>query len=178
MFNFSTFQPFNPSTKRFTFSSLHLFTLLLGALLVVQTSCTKQPFFERNTAIDNREWNYGDTVTFSFEVEDTLSVHHLFVNFRHTDGYPFSNIWLSIEEVTPAGESSKEKKNFKLALADGVWTGNCTGEICFNRVFYKAHVFAKPGIYTYQLLQDTRTEGLPNILDLGMRVERVLEPLN
>ena len=46
-------------------------------------------------------WAYGDTISFATDIlSDSVTTGHLIVALRHTNSYPFSNIWL---EVTHSG---------------------------------------------------------------------------
>ena len=73
-------------------------------------------------------WAYGDTISFATDIlSDSVTTGHLIVALRHTNSYPFSNIWL---EVTHSGSDNIPRRDtINCTLADiyGRWQGQGFG---------------------------------------------------
>jgi gliding motility-associated lipoprotein GldH len=68
------------------------------------------------------------------------------------------------------------KDTIEVILADnrGKWLGSGLGDIWDLQQIYKENIrFAQQGRYTFEYQQAMRTEKLPFILDVGLRVEKV-----
>ena len=79
--------------------------------------------------LPQRGWAYGDTVKFSpGDLTDSVLTGHMVVALRHTNAYPYSNLWL---EVTRPGSDSLHvvRDTVNCALADiyGRWKGQGFG---------------------------------------------------
>jgi gliding motility-associated lipoprotein GldH len=112
------------------------------------------------------------------EIKDTAALYHLYFIVRHTEAYPFSNIWMSIYTKHP-GDSTFDRSRIEIPLAEtsGKWLGRGMGEIWEQRMPITRNdnpmVFKKPGVYEIRFGQDMRVNPLTEILQVGLRVEKV-----
>lgn len=76
---------------------------------------------------DDAEWPYTDTVVFTPELTDSVVETPLILCVRHTNAYPYSNLWLELEY--PTGDSTRRADTIQLVLADdfGRWYGSGSG---------------------------------------------------
>lgn len=146
------------------------FVLLL--VVVLFASCDSNRIYEEHFAVDNNEWRSDDIKTFKFEIEDTLSPLNLFVNFRTTTDYPYSNLFIFLHSEYPDGYNDKDTLEFLLAESNGKWKGENSGTIVENRILISSGGrFTTRGTYTFSIEQAMRDEALPEIIDVGFRVE-------
>ncbi len=104
---------------------------------------------------------------------DTITLQSVFVNIRNYSDYPYSNLYLFIHVVSPAGDEVTDTVNFVLADERGRWLGRGIGDLYFIRLPYKRNIyFPYKGIYRFDITQGMRTD-LEGIRDVGIRVERV-----
>src|ERR1044072_4447288 len=104
--------------------SIALFSLLLF------TGCMPSPYYQQNYPVPGNAWQYNFTPTYKFEITDTAASYKMFFFIRHTEAYPFSNIWLIVSLKQP-GDSSFQKLRIEIPLAEqsGKWLGRGMGEI-------------------------------------------------
>jgi gliding motility-associated lipoprotein GldH len=144
--------------------------------------CMSSPYYQKDTALPGNEWSYVTRPSFKFEIKDTTSLYNLYFIIRHTDAYPFSNIWISIYTKQP-GDSTFQKSRIEIPLAEtsGKWLGRGMGEILEQRMPITRNdnpmIFQKPGMYEIRFEQNMRVNPLPEILQLGLRVEKLGPPL-
>lgn len=164
--------PYNFSMK----SNFHpLMAMFLFCLLA--SGCIQSNVFEKNIALPSNRWKSDFKPSFSFNISDTSAHYLLFVTMRHTDAYNFSNIWLQVSTRMPGDSSAKpERVEIPLAQADGKWMGRGMNEIWQHQMSLSGvqgfHRFPKQGTYTIQLEQIMRVDPLPEILSVGIRIEK------
>src|ERR1044071_3106808 len=115
-------------------NSARHFLLLLFFPAMLLFSCEKNRTFDKNTSIDKSGWSYGDVKTFEVNILDTVAAYDLFINVRHTDQYPYSNIRIKMKTLLPDSTEENARLNVELAEPSGQWTGNCVDGICYNSV--------------------------------------------
>ncbi|MFI5171294.1 MAG: gliding motility lipoprotein GldH, partial [Chitinophagales bacterium] len=108
--------------------------LFFAAMLCLIISCEQSRVFDKNIPLNKNGWNYGEQIQFEVNVNDTIIPYNLYVNVRHTDEYPYDNLWVKLTTVFPDSTSRQNEINVKLSEPDGKWTGNCVDGICFNSV--------------------------------------------
>ncbi len=97
---------------------------------------------------------------------------------RHNDKYSFNNIYITLTTKQP-GQDSLQTARFDLPLATNEkgWLATGMDDIYEHRIsltpsgnnFY----FRKKGDYTFTLEQIMREDPLNNVLNAGLRIEKV-----
>lgn len=160
--------------KRILHINLFLFSFLLTALSF--SSCEESRVFDKNISTSKSGWDWEDVKTFDVFINDTTVTYNMFVNIRHTDAYPYNNMWLRIKTIFPDSTEEEGRVNLVLSEAGGAWTGTCSDGICFNSVpIQQNFTFKKSGKYTFQIQQDMRINPLPYIMNVGLKVEKFME---
>jgi gliding motility-associated lipoprotein GldH len=84
-----------------------------------------------------------------------------------------SNLYLFVTTTAPSGHSVRDTVEVILADEKGKWLGSGLGDIWDLQQLYKQNVrFAQRGKYRFEYEQAMRTEKLPFVLDVGLRVEK------
>ncbi len=116
----------------------------------------------------------NNIVRLDAEITDTVSLHNIYVNIRNAGGYQFSNLYLFLTTHTPKDQESRDTVELTLADDHGRWLGNGSGDIWDNRILFKRKFrFPEAGMYHFELQQAMRVNPLPQILDAGLRIEKV-----
>ncbi|RBL93423.1 gliding motility lipoprotein GldH [Chitinophaga flava] len=154
-----------------------LFQVTAG-LLLLAAACKplKMDVYEKNLEIPGHNWTYDYQPSFEVNIlpEDTANLYDIYVNVRHTDAYPYSNIWLLVGTRYPNDSISKEQR-VELPLADinGKWHGNGIDDIYEHRVLIQQKaLFNKPGTYKFTFEQNMRQNPLPHVMNIGLRIEK------
>lgn len=145
--------------------------------VVFLSGCMPSPHYQKNVTIPQNEWSYNYQPAFEVEIKDTAALYNLYFIIRHTDAYPFSNIWMWIHTLNP-GDSVFQKTRIEIPLAEtsGKWLGRGMGEIWEQRMPITRDdapmIFQKPGTYRFKFEQNMRVNPLPEILQIGLRIEK------
>ncbi|MGB1102964.1 MAG: gliding motility lipoprotein GldH [Crocinitomicaceae bacterium] len=149
-----------------------LYSIVILCASLMFYACDNNTIFDENQMVEDQVWNSEDIKSFSFDIADTISPVSLAVNLRTTVDYPYSNIYMFLYSEYPDGSSHKDTIEFLLAAYDGKWYGENSGTIVsFQGYIAAGGRFAKPGTYTYKLQHAMREDNLPEIVDVGLRVE-------
>ena len=149
---------------------------LLLTLLIA--SCRPSPQYQDHYNIPGSAWDAGYRPQFNFRIDDTAAAYQLFLLIRHTDAYPFSNIWVNMESRAP-GDSAwgRTRVEIPLAAPSGRWLGRGAGALWEQRVAINPPAqpafFPKSGEYTVRLSHDMRRNPLPEVLTIGLRLEKL-----
>lgn len=144
-------------------------------LFFILSSCEQSRVFDKNVSLPKQGWFYGEPKIFEVEILDTAKSYNLYINIRHTDEYPYNNLWLKLITTMPDGTVRSNNVNVEISAATGEWSGNCVDGICYNVVLIQ-HNFSLPqkGKYQFTLEQDMRMNPIPYIMDIGIRVEKFM----
>jgi len=145
--------------------------LSLFLILFLGVSCDRAVVYDEYVQTDDG-WKWQDAREFKVDVSDTLSLHNIYVQVRHTIDYPMSNLYMFVHLKGPTGQHRKDTVNLILAEPSGEWTGRGTGNLReLQLLFRKQTRFGVPGTYVFTLEQAMRSPSLP-VTDLGIRIER------
>ena len=148
-------------------------------LILLAASCIKIDQFEKTVKMPSREWFYNNTPAFTFHITDTNTLYNLYIVLRHTDAYNYNNIWLRLGTQFPGDSMQFQNINLTLASDAKGWEGTGMDDIFEVRknISRGPVSFKKPGDYTFSVSQIMRENPLENILNVGVRVEKVkLQP--
>lgn len=130
---------------------------------------------DTNAEFEKRNWSYSQKISIPVKIEATDISYNLYLNLRHSAGYKYSNIFIIIHIIGPDGKKVTERREFKLALADGEWLGSGSGNMYSYQIKFKENYkFPVKGTYIFELEQNMRDNPLDHVSDVGIRVEKAL----
>jgi gliding motility-associated lipoprotein GldH len=147
-------------------------------LMLLYAACLPAPHYQKNEAIPNNAWDYNLRPKFTFDITDSTAVYQPYFIIRHTQAYPYNNIWMWLYIKTPGDTvATKARINIVLAEPTGRWLGRGMGEIYEQRMpisLGDSVNLSKPGTYTIEMEQNMRINPLPDVLHVGLRVEKAV----
>ncbi len=151
---------------------LYMLMVSVGAWL---SACTQLDIFEKNNPIPNHQWSYGLKPEFDFLIQDTTASYNLYVVLRHTDAYRYNNLWVNVGTQSPKDTVRYQKFELQLGNDARGWEGTGMDDIWeVRKMITNGPVrFNKTGHYHFSVAQIMRENPLPNILSVGIRVEKV-----
>ena len=138
--------------------------------------CLPSPYYQKQEAIPKNEWAYNFKPLYKFDITDTTARYQPSIIVQHTLAYPYCNLWMWLYIKTP-GDSLIKKERVNIVLADpsGKWLGRGLGTIYEERVVInmgESVQFNRAGTYEITLEQNMRVNPLPEILHIGLRMEK------
>jgi gliding motility-associated lipoprotein GldH len=148
--------------------------LILVAFVLSESCTSTNNVFEKMAYFSKHEWRSHVKPSFDFEVTDSTALYRLYFVIRHTDAYHFKNIWMNIAMKTP-DTTVVFKTEFTLADNEK-WHGTMVDDIVEQRIPVEPNNKAlrlKSGKYTFSLQHVMREDPLLNVLNAGIRVEKL-----
>lgn len=144
-----------------------------GLAAFLASGCGPESVYSETHAIEtDGGWQADDVKSFDFQVEDTIRQHEFFIDLRHDQDYPFSNLYLFVDFEFPNGRVRRDTVLCELADSRGVWQGTGTGPIVDHRIGIQTHTaFPISGTYEVNIAHAMRRDPLPGIQDVGFRLE-------
>lgn len=148
--------------------------LLCLMVIAIFTSCDNNRLYDKNIEIPQYLWHKDSLVKFEVHIEDTITPVNFYINVRNADGFPYANLFLFIKTHFPDGRIASDTLECLLADEKGKWMGSGMGDIYDNQILFKRNVvFPVSGNYIFEYQHGMRTDNLPLIMDIGMRIEKV-----
>jgi gliding motility-associated lipoprotein GldH len=114
------------------------------------------------------KWHMDSVVRFDYTIEDAQPDYQLLVYVRHTERYPYQNMWLFVED-------SLRKDTIEFYLADdrGQWLGNKHhGFIEMPVLLESNYHYPDTGHYSLSIRHGMRDSLLRGITDVGIEIIR------
>ncbi len=130
-------------------------------------------FTNRQFLSPQHKWSASEQPSFTFTISDTTTRYNVFVVLRHSDAYHYNNMWVNITTIPPGDTAQTIRANLKLG-DNKRWLGNSIDDIVEHRILINTNpVRFKAGNYKFILQQIMRENPLPEVLNVGIRVEKI-----
>ncbi|MDN5205677.1 gliding motility lipoprotein GldH [Fulvivirgaceae bacterium BMA10] len=152
--------------------------LILIFCVLILNACDSSRVFEQNTDLENGYWPKNDVKAFDFEIKDETEAYNIYYNIRNSISYPYHNLYLTYSIEDSLGNNiSQALQNMNLFdPKTGEPVGSGLGDIFDIQILaLKDFKFKHPGKYTFRMQQFMRMDTLPDILAVGMRIERATQ---
>ncbi|MBN2805590.1 MAG: gliding motility lipoprotein GldH [Prolixibacteraceae bacterium] len=144
--------------------------LLLAVILFA--ACDRHRVYESFYSSKDAAWDKYSIARFEIPISQKNRNYNLYINCRNLENYPYSNLWLFIDIMSPDSLTIRDTLEFQLAQPNGKWTGRGTGGVYENQFAYKTNVFfPDTGTYLFQVQHGMRVDELRGLKDIGIRVE-------
>jgi gliding motility-associated lipoprotein GldH len=152
-------------SKRFIFYAMSL---------VMLVACRREGIvYDAYKTIPSDGWSKDSVACFNVNVTDTLSTNNVYINLRNNSSYPYCNIYLFVKATSPAGDIASDTVEYMLADVYGRWYGKGFSKLIDNRLAFRKFVrFPYKGVYRFEIKQGMRMDMLPEISDVGLRIEQ------
>jgi gliding motility-associated lipoprotein GldH len=136
------------------------------------SACSNDSPFSGHKALSPGGWNASDAASFEWHIQDTVAQHDFFIDLRHDQTFPFSNIYLFVDFTFPNGKSLRDTVACNLADNRGHWLGSGWGNLVDHRIGFKRNTaFPIPGDYSVRVAHGMRLDPLMGVCDIGFRLE-------
>tara|TARA_B100000768_G_C11234129_1_gene356440 strand:- start:625 stop:1104 length:480 start_codon:yes stop_codon:yes gene_type:complete len=135
-------------------------------------ACGNNATFSGHEALPSDGWNASESAVFEWQIQDTLTKHDFFIDLRHDQTFPYSNVYLFVDFTFPNGKSLRDTVACTLADDRGRWLGSGWGNLVDHRIGFKRKTsFPIAGDYSIQITHGMRLDPLPGMRDVGFRLE-------
>ncbi|MFA9390592.1 MAG: gliding motility lipoprotein GldH [Prolixibacteraceae bacterium] len=140
---------------------------------LVLFACDTKRVFEDFYTTKSEGWNKDSVANFTVAITDTKVDYNLLINCRNLENYPYSNLWLFVDIISPDSMAVRDTLEYQLAYPNGKWTGRGTGGVYENQFTFRSKVFfPDTGNYQFIIQHGMRDETLKGLKDIGIRIEK------
>ena len=143
----------------------------LFILLVTVFSCNSNVLFEEHIVFDYG-WHKDSAAVFDVALNDTTLVMDFILTFKHTDNYPYSNLWL-FNSIYDFNNTNLQTDTIDLFIASptGQWFGKKQGGVYNVSTYYRNNVkMAATGNYKFSFRQGMRVNNLEDIKEVTFKI--------
>ena len=141
---------------------------LLAVLTGIMAACSTRTVYSEFQPLPTGGWYADSVLSYHFSISDTTARYDVLLYERHTQQYPYQNMWLFLET-----EQGADTIEFYLADQRGRWLGNGFGRLREMPVLYAQGLqFAHQGDYVLRIRQGMREERLQGVSDIGVSIEK------
>ncbi|MCC5920436.1 MAG: gliding motility lipoprotein GldH [Cyclobacteriaceae bacterium] len=153
---------------------LKMLCILIFSFLLV--SCEQGKIFDSINDFNDSRWDEDNTLSFSFEIEDTNITYDIFYTLRNKSDYRYQNLYVKYQLLDPDGEIvSYDLHEMDLFQPK---TGKPKGKSGFGSIYsheflaLKDKNFDKTGEYTMNINQYMRTSSLTEMVSFGLKIKK------
>ena len=147
------------------------FLVAIAFALTLFAACHNGDVYNEYIALPDKGWGKDSLAVFRAEITDTAQYYDVWVQMRHQSDYPYSNLWLFIDLVSPNGDQLRDTLECFIARPDGSWYGAGWGSLYSVRCPYRLHNrFRLPGCYTFRLNQGMRNDAIEGLHSIGLQI--------
>ncbi|PUZ26673.1 gliding motility-associated lipoprotein GldH [Chitinophaga costaii] len=156
-------------------NKIYLAVFVAGCCAMAACQPMKMDTYEKNVDVPHHQWSTDFKPEFqvTLQPQDTVYLYNLYVNVRHKDAYPYSNIWVIITTQFPGAQPIAQRVELPLEDETGKWLGSGVDDIYEHRIpIQRGAILNRAGTYKISFEQNMRQNPLPDILNVGLRVEK------
>jgi len=159
--------------REFSLKMKQISVLLLISLLFISSSCTRNERQCQFVSFHDHAWNRFEKQKFEIPVRNISSPSELKLILRHTNDYPFDNLYINVITEMPGGEERIMEKDLRLKDASGNFLSDDRKgyhEISFT--LYKELRFTEKGLCRVEIENLIPKIEIPGILELGLCLQK------
>ena len=142
-------------------------------VLWLLASCNSQTRSHQFRHFDQEAWYQDDTVRFEIPLTDSLTNHELTLQLRHTSQYPYQNLAIGIEILSPDSQVTRTMNiNEELTDQEGYWKGSGLGGLYQLNIGQTTLPKAKAGTWLVHIFHTMSDSILIGVNDIGVRVRK------
>ena len=145
-----------------------LAALVLCTAFIAFSSCRKGVVYSEFIAISSGEWDENALPEFDFNITDNRAGYDILLYVRHTERYPYQNMWLFVR-----GNPQQYRDTIEFYLADdrGRWLGDKHhGFIEMPVLLETNYHFPDTGRYYFAVQHGMRDSVLRGVTDVGIEI--------
>jgi gliding motility-associated lipoprotein GldH len=144
-----------------------LYCFLVILLAGMFTSCRHNIVYSEFISIPSGEWSIDSLPRFDFAIEDNKTSYDIILHVRHTERYPYQNMWLFVQD----NRQHSDTIEFYLADDRGRWLGDKHHGFIEMPVLYESNYhFPDTGKYCILVQHGMRDSVLCGVMDIGVEI--------
>lgn len=146
--------------------------IFYAILAIGLLSCEKNSVYKQfDSDFENNRWQRSDVRDHAFEIT-AKGPYDLLIDFSYVADVQFAEIPVDLILTDPNGQTTLQRLTLITKDSDAKEVGDCAGDLCDLRQAVLNAVTLAPGKYKVRLENRFNHEYLPNVIGIGIRVQR------
>jgi len=146
-----------------------LIPILLVAAVLLLDSCRNDIVYSQFCSVPSEEWSSDEEARFDYAITDAAAAYRVLVHVRHTERYPYQNMWLFIDNGP-----HRDTIEFYLADDRGRWLGDKHHGFIEMPVLLEENChFPDTGMYHIAIQHGMRDSVLRGVTDVGIEIQKI-----
>jgi gliding motility-associated lipoprotein GldH len=133
------------------------------------TSCTNA--YKDHQKVEDMKWFRSDVKTFDVDIPNDGN-YDIFFTMRHSTGYPFRNIGVRIEQITPEGIELSKETNFLVVDENDEYKGDVIGQLWDIEELFSENTPLQKGKYTFKISHIMNSDPVILVMDIGLTIKK------
>jgi gliding motility-associated lipoprotein GldH len=141
------------------------------AIIIVLYACGPNVEFKQMQLVEASGWDMNDTLLFDLPIEHTQQSYNLLLNLDYETSFAYSNLFFFVDVTDPKKETYRDTIECILALPNGKWLGDVSGEKVEQSLIYRYNInFPDKGTYKIALQHAMRDTVLKHVNAIGFEL--------
>ena len=142
--------------------------VILAFIAVSFSACKRDIVYSYFSPISSAKWHVDSIAQFDYSIEDAKADYRLLIYVRHTERYPYQNMWLFV-----GNDDHHDTIEFYLADDRGQWLGDKhNGFLEMPVLFEENYHFPDTGTYHLTIQHGMRDSVIRGVTDVGLEIYR------
>lgn len=144
--------------------------ILIVSLLLV--SCQGDIVYTAFNTLPHAGWAADSSLCYQPTITDSVSDYQMLITIRHTDAYPYQNLWLFVDIEQDSVSLRRDTIECYMANERGEWLGGGLSIHELPLLYSDSYQFANSGEYNISITQGMREDTLIGIKEVGVKIIR------
>ena len=144
--------------------------ILITSLLLV--GCQGDIVYTAFNTLPNAGWEADSSLCYQPTITDSVSDYQMLITIRHTDAYPYQNLWLFVDIKKDSVSLRRDTIECYMANERGEWLGGGLSIHELPLLYNDSYQFANSGEYHISITQGMRKDTLIGIKEVGVKIIR------
>ncbi len=144
--------------------------ILIVSLLLV--SCQGDIVYTAFNTLLHAGWAADSSLCYQPTITDSVSDYQMLITIRHTDAYPYQNLWLFVDIEKDSVSLRRDTIECYMANERGEWLGGGLSIHELPLLYSDSYQFANSGEYNISITQGMREDTLIGIKEVGVKIIR------
>lgn len=133
-------------------------------------SCAHEMMYNEFRVISPSGWTANTQCVFEVKMTDTTQVYDLHINVRYGGDYPYQNLCLYVQRMSPDSTLSNDTISCNLADKSGKWLGIGSGSVYLLPVPFRPWIAKQQGSYIFKIKHGMSDKYLKGVYAIGLRI--------
>ena len=144
--------------------------ILITSLLLA--GCQGDIVYTAFNTLPNAGWEADSSLCYQPTITDSVSDYQMLITIRHTDAYPYQNLWLFVDIEKDNVSLRRDTIECYMANERGEWLGGGLSIHELPLLYSDSYQFANSGEYHISITQGMREDTLIGIKEVGVKIIR------